>query len=120
MKFTEEMLKKAKEAKSVEELLSLAKENSIELTEEEAKKYFNGLHAKGSLPDEELDNVTGGCGSSYDPHNDKTYATQMECSNPDCSYFSRRSGDYLNETVDCPECHQHSLRGVERYRVYPL
>ena len=30
----EEMIKKAKEAKSVEELLALARENGIELTEE--------------------------------------------------------------------------------------
>ena len=32
----EEMIAKAKEAKSVEELLALAKENGVELTEEHA------------------------------------------------------------------------------------
>ena len=37
----EEMIAKAKEAKSVEELIALAKENGVELTEEDAKMYFS-------------------------------------------------------------------------------
>ena len=57
----EEMITKAKEAKSVEELIALAKENGIELTEEEARMYFEQLTAKkGELPDDELDCVAGG------------------------------------------------------------
>ena len=57
----EEMIAKAKEAKSVEELIALAKENGIELTEEDAKKYFEQLNAKkGELSDDELEAVTGG------------------------------------------------------------
>ena len=42
----EEMIAKAKEAKSVEELITLAKENGVELTEEDAKAYFEQLNAK--------------------------------------------------------------------------
>ena len=65
MNFTPEQLKKAKGAKSAEELLALAKENDVELTENEAQKYFAELHKEGSLSDEELDNVSGGsCYSS--------------------------------------------------------
>ena len=60
MKFTEEQIKKAKSAKSAEELLALAKENGIALTEEEAAKYFADLHREGELSDDELDNVSGG------------------------------------------------------------
>lgn len=60
MNFTPEQLVKAKAAKSVEELLALAKENNIELTEEEAAKYFSELHKEGELADEELENVSGG------------------------------------------------------------
>ena len=57
----EEMIAKAKEAKSVEELLALAKENGVELTEEEAKAYFAKLNPKsGELSDDELSNVSGG------------------------------------------------------------
>ena len=37
----EEMIAKAKEAKSVEELLALAKENGVELNEEDAKMYLS-------------------------------------------------------------------------------
>ena len=60
----EELIQKAKEAKSAEELLALARENSIELTEEQAKACFARLHpAAGELTDDELDAVAGGgCG----------------------------------------------------------
>ena len=62
MKLTKEQLEKAKAAKSVEELLTLAKENGMELTEEEAAKHFAEWHKEGELADEELDNVSGaGC-----------------------------------------------------------
>ena len=67
MKFTDEMLEKAKTAKSAEELLELAKAENIELTEEQAKEYFATIHASGELSDEELDNVSGGCGRDYEP-----------------------------------------------------
>ena len=57
----EEMIAKAKEARSVEELITLAKENGVELTEEEAKAYFAQLNPKsGELSDDELDAVAGG------------------------------------------------------------
>ena len=60
----EEMIKKAKEAKSAEELFTFAKENNIEITEEQAKAYFAQLHpAAGEMSDDELETVAGGeCG----------------------------------------------------------
>ncbi len=62
-----ELILKAKKTKTVEELMSLAKENGTELTEEEAKKYFEQLHPKtGELSDDELDNVAGGTCYAYD------------------------------------------------------
>ena len=62
-----EFLAKAKEMKTPEELMALAKENSMELTEESAKAYLDLLHPKtGELSDSELDNVSGGCGGGYD------------------------------------------------------
>ena len=42
----EEMIAKAKEARSIEELITLAKENGVELNEEDAKMYFEQLNAK--------------------------------------------------------------------------
>ena len=62
----EEMITKAREAKSVEELLELAKASNVELSEEQAKEYFAKLNpTKGELSDDELDDVSGGgCGES--------------------------------------------------------
>ena len=59
-KLTPELLEKAKQAKTPEELLALAKENGAEITEESAKAYFEQLHKTGELTDDELDNVSGG------------------------------------------------------------
>ena len=66
MEMNKELLAKAKEAKNPDELMSLAKENGIGLTEEETKAYFDRLHPQtGELSDSELDNVSGGCGGDY-------------------------------------------------------
>lgn len=67
MEFSKELIEKAKQAKTAEELLAMAKEENIELTEEEAAKYFAKLNASGELSDEELDNVSGGGLCSPDP-----------------------------------------------------
>ena len=59
--FNEETLAKAKQAKSVEELLTLAEENNVDMTAEQAREIFARLNQKsGELSDEELDNVAGG------------------------------------------------------------
>lgn len=61
MEMNNELIAKAKKAATVEELLALAKENQVELSEEDAKMYFELLHPKTSeLSDDELDNVAGG------------------------------------------------------------
>ena len=104
MNFTQEQLTKAKAAKSVEELLALAKENGLELTEEEAKNYFEQWHKEGELADEELNNVAGGCGSP------DRYYSNHPCPDPDdfepldgldysekrcgkCKHFARDNSD---------------------------
>ena len=67
MNISKELLEKAKTAKSAEELLAMAKAENIEMTAEEAAKYFAELHKTGELSDEELNNVSGGCGSGDEP-----------------------------------------------------
>jgi predicted ribosomally synthesized peptide with nif11-like leader len=57
---TPELIAKAKAAKSAEELLELAKENGVELSEEEAKTCFEQLHANAEVSDDELEAVSGG------------------------------------------------------------
>ena len=60
MEFSKELLTKAKSAENSAALLALAKENGMELTQEEADAYFAELHKTGELSDDELENVTGG------------------------------------------------------------
>lgn len=63
MEISKEMLAKAKEAKTYDELKALADANGVEMTEEDAKAYFSKLHPQsGALADDELDYVAGGCG----------------------------------------------------------
>lgn len=57
---TPELIEKAKTAKNAEELFALAKENNVEMTEQEAETYFAQLNASGAVADEELDAVAGG------------------------------------------------------------
>lgn len=63
--FTPELIARAKQAKSAEELIALAEENGIALTEEKAREYFGRLNGSGELSDNELDSVSGGGCDSF-------------------------------------------------------
>ena len=65
MKYSKELIEKAKTAKTAEELLAMAKAENIELSAEEAEKSFAELNKTGELSDEELNNVAGGCYPVY-------------------------------------------------------
>ena len=67
MNVSKELLEKAKAAKSAEELLAMAKAESVELTEKQAEKAFAEFNKTGEISDEELDNVAGGCGDPETP-----------------------------------------------------
>ena len=57
----EEILKKASQCRNAEELLALAKENSIAITLEEANELFAMMNSNlGELSENELDSVAGG------------------------------------------------------------
>lgn len=62
MGISKELLAKAGQAASSEELLNLAKEEGITLTAEEAEKFFTLLTAGGEMSDDELEAVSGGKG----------------------------------------------------------
>ena len=89
--FNPELIEKAKAAQSVEELLALAKENSTELTEEEAKTYFEQLKANGAVNDEDLEAISGGgCFGDDDDGEDDAVkhgekVTIAPCSNCGCT-----------------------------------
>ena len=69
MNISKELFKKAKQAKTAEELLAMAKAENIEMTAEQAAKAFAELNKTGELSDEELENAAGGvgCGGDYEP-----------------------------------------------------
>jgi len=72
-KITPELIEKAKAVKTAEELIALAKESNIELTEEQAKEYLEKLNPKmGEISDDELDNVAGG-GCVQDAFNESVH-----------------------------------------------
>ena len=61
MELNKELLAKAKNAKTPEDLIALSNENGMEMTEESAEAYYNLLHPQnGEVSDDELDNVAGG------------------------------------------------------------
>ena len=128
MKLTQEQLTKAKAAKSVEELLALAKENGLELTEEEAKNYFEQWHKEGELADEELNNVAGGaCYSSgvWGPNGYQKYAVVSPLSHAEeCRQNGvivyREDGCYRNDGVEgcptfCYQCRNYFTVGATCY-----
>ena len=76
--YNEETLAKAKQAKSVEELLTLSKESGVEMTSEQAQDIFAQLNQKsGELADDELDNVAGG--GCYSPEGNLVVSALYVC-----------------------------------------
>lgn len=96
-KFTPELIEKAKQAKSAEELLALAKENGVDISEDEAREYYGRLNKSGELSDDELDNVSGGCGGDNKP---KCHQCGGELKYTG-STFPRKSNYYA-----CQRCHR--------------
>lgn len=108
MKFTVEQFKKAKLAKNVEELMVLAKESGMELTEEKASKLYAELHKEGTLADEELDNVSGGsCADDLDNQWNKLWGDYTDIYCKSCSWTTTWDGKYSKSTSyrgPCPVC----------------
>lgn len=95
MELNKELLEKAKEAKSAEELMSFAKENGMELTKEEAEAYFAQLNKSGELSDEELDNVAGG--GCHNKDGRLVVTVWYNCSDFTCKKCGRKNtGDHFH------------------------
>ena len=118
MKISKELLKKAKTAKTAEELLEMAKAENIEISAEEAAKAFEELNKNGELSDEELDNVAGGCGKS--PRDGNLFGSEAKVT------YKYSIGDIVNAklgmgTVTCKIVAQGTDSGVftrARNRTY--
>jgi len=59
MKVTPQMMSKLEKCKSVNDVLELAKKENISLTLEQAQKAFELMKSE-DVPDEVMENVTGG------------------------------------------------------------
>lgn len=123
---TEDLLKKACEAKSPEELLRIAHENGMtDFNEENAKAYFDMLNQHGEISEEELENAAGGCGGQglsincYCPfqwNGDVTFWTCSKCGKQlskssviaCCSNSVRFGNNEHAASIDCENCHWSS------------
>lgn len=117
MKFSAEQIKKAKEAKTAEELSALAKENGIELTEKQAEAFFASLGKDGELSDVELAAVAGGKGEEPEPvHPDPKYKAGesywIKSSETWCTIVGVNWSDYYNEWV-------YSVEQVSTFHLVP-
>ena len=59
MEFTNDQFEKVMMAKSAEEILDIAKECGIEITEEKAAELIAEMHKVGEISDDSLENVSG-------------------------------------------------------------
>ncbi len=107
MEMNKELIAKAKEAKSADELMTLAKENGVELTKEEADTYFGQLNPKtGELSDEELDNVAGGGCYASDGYLMTTIGYK-------CKYFEKGAAGINGTCCACKYWDQRDRNGYE-------
>lgn len=70
----EEMILKAKGAKSPEDIVKLAKAEGKSVSLDKAREIFDTLNKKGEVSDDELDAAVGGCGGYTPPE-----VIRMEC-----------------------------------------
>lgn len=112
---TPEMIEKARNCGSVEELMALAKENGVEMDLAEARACYSRIHPKaGVLADEELEGVSGGgCGSSGSGSSSKWAPGEPYCRvSCDCESFTVREDQ--GDEYRCASC-DYCGRG---YRVF--
>lgn len=89
--YTKELIQKATQVESPEELAELSKGTENELTLEEAREAFAKLHTSGEISDDDLDNVAGGCGSS-EPS--RPARANIFSDNPVCPYCGTNLRNY--------------------------
>ena len=91
MNISKELIEKAIQAKTAEELIEMAKADNLELSAEQAAKALAQLNRNGELSDEELDNVSGGgCGDSNKSGDTPKYSVGQRgctCVGPNKVYY---------------------------------
>ncbi len=97
----EELIAKARQADSPEEIMKIAEENDIEMCKEEAESIYKQLHTSGEMSDDELEGVAGGCSKDG-----KTIVTSgCKCFNGQFREFRRGdSWDLFSSDGCCGRC----------------
>ena len=109
MEMNTELIAEAKKTNSPGELIVLARENGMEMTEETAKSFFEQLHPKtGELTDDELDNVSGGARYSDDGYLKTTIGHR-------CKYYEEFYSSGVNGT--CCKCLYWDQNGANGYEM---
>ena len=117
MNISKELLEKAKQAKTAEELIEFAKAVNIELSAEEAIKAFAELHKTGELSDDELGNVAGGCGSGEVPKFEVGQTVYVRATNAAAKILENlgKKGDLFPEYKYKIEVHDTGIFTLERW-----
>ena len=111
MQFSKEQIEKAASAASAEELMAMAKADGIELTEEEAKNYYDVLHEEmpseeqlRTLSEEELANVSGGSQCRYGKTYSSDYPYELIVTGGNCCAFYKQLGVRPHNCWGCEYC----------------
>ena len=113
MEVSQEIIERAEQTKTIEELAALAKEEHIYLTEDELEYYFKVLHPKeGEMADEELDTIGGGsqCKSGKTYSSDPPYKLIVTIGNS-CELFKRNA----EGSEVCNNCQHITKDGITSY-----
>lgn len=104
--FAQELIEKAKSAKSAAELIAIAKENGVDITNEEATDYFAKLNPQsGDIADDELKCVAGGGCHNGDG---RLIVTALYT----CDYWSCvHCGQPLSTHVECNDYYSSKVTG---------
>ena len=113
MKLSHEIVEKIKSVGSADEVLAIAKECNVEITPEEADKYFHQLHLG------ELDNVSGGgCGDDLPLYRNYTMVHEFFCTNCFRVYPASKCKvmhfDNKDDVAYCLDC-QKEVAPVENF-----
>ncbi len=109
---TTELIEKAKNAQSAQDLIALAKDENMELTLEQATEYMKVLHPPmGEIEDGDLDNVAGG--ACYIGDNRLIVTVNHTCKYwkcKKCGGYKKMSGlydssGYVDECYQCNKCY---------------
>ena len=104
-KTNEKFLEEAAKAQTVEELMKLAQCHSVEVTEEEARLFLSLCERGGeALPDEALDDVSGG-GLHYRGH-------LIVSALYKCDRYNRRRSVTVGAQPNCERCTHSDFSGL--------